>query len=174
MPKTVSQDSAQWSDAIDAWQAPYVNDESKPLWYRGELFNEMYILADGGSFWGRPVDAPAKTTSTFSFMECFDYPFYATLDVRFYGYMPLVKFWPDLDKQIMRQFADTVPEDLTDKYMWQWKTADVWRAGTSAFAKPKAPCLTISASRRKIPSSCLTPSVGKTPTTGRTSTASSS
>src|SRR5207253_11272231 len=24
--------SAVWSDKIDAWQAPYVNDESKPLW----------------------------------------------------------------------------------------------------------------------------------------------
>jgi non-lysosomal glucosylceramidase len=114
--------AAQWSDAIDAWQAPYVNDESKPLWYRGMLFNELYIVADGGSFWGRQVGADPKTPASFDFMECFDYPFYATLDVRFYGSMPLIKFWPDLDKQVMRQFADTVPEDLTDKYIWQWKS----------------------------------------------------
>ena len=114
--------SAKWSNEIDAWQAPYANDESKPLWYRGELFNEMYILTDGGSFWGRPVDSPPTAPKTFSFMECFDYPFHSTLDVLFYGDMPLVKFWPDLDKQIMRQFADTVSEDLTDKYMWQWKS----------------------------------------------------
>jgi non-lysosomal glucosylceramidase len=112
----------KWSDEIDAWQAPYVNDESKPLWYRGQLFNEMYILTDGGSFWGRPVDSPPKARQTFSFMECFDYPFHSTLDVLFYGDMPLTKFWPDLDKQIMRQFADTVPEDLTEKYEWTWKT----------------------------------------------------
>jgi non-lysosomal glucosylceramidase len=116
------QGSAKWSDEIDAWQAPYANDESKPLWYRGELFNEMYILTDGGSFWGRPVDSTATTPKTFSFMECFDYPFHSTLDVLFYGDMPLVKFWPDLDKQIMRQFADTVPKDLTEKYMWIWKS----------------------------------------------------
>jgi non-lysosomal glucosylceramidase len=115
------QNAEKWSDEIDAWQAPYVNDESKPLWYRGELFNEMYILTDGGSFWGRPVDSPPKTRQTFSFMECFDYPFHSTLDVLFYGDMPLTKFWPDLDKQIMRQFADTVPEDLTEKYEWTWK-----------------------------------------------------
>src|SRR5713101_5676207 len=56
----------KWSDEIDAWQAPYVNDESKPLWYRGALFNEMYILTDGGSFWGRPVDSAATTPKTFS------------------------------------------------------------------------------------------------------------
>ncbi|HEX7894723.1 MAG TPA: GH116 family glycosyl-hydrolase, partial [Terriglobales bacterium] len=106
--------AAKWSDEIDAWQAKYVSDESKPLWFRGELFNEMYILADGGSFWGRPVDSSPQTPATFSFMECFDYPFHATLDVLFYGDMPLVKFWPDLDKEIMREFADTVPENLTD------------------------------------------------------------
>lgn len=118
------QNAQKWSDALDNWQAEYVKDESKPLWYRGQLFNEMYILADGGSFWGHPVESAAKTSDTFSFMECFDYPFHATLDVLFYGDMPLVKFWPDLDKQIMRQFADTVSEDLTQKYMWIWKSQE--------------------------------------------------
>jgi non-lysosomal glucosylceramidase len=114
--------AADWSDAIDQWQAPYVNDESKPLWYRGELFNELYILADGGTLWGRPVGSDAHTPQSFAFMECFDYPYYATLDVRFYGSMPLVKFWPDIDKQVLRQFATTVPQDSPDKYIWQWKT----------------------------------------------------
>jgi len=114
--------SAQWSDAIDAWQAPYVNDESKPAWYRGELFNELYILADGGTLWGRPVGSDSKTPQSFAFMECFDYPYYATLDVRFYGSMPLVKFWPEIDKQVLREFAATVPQDSPDKYIWQWKT----------------------------------------------------
>jgi non-lysosomal glucosylceramidase len=114
--------ASQWSDQIDAWQAPYINDESKPLWYRGMLFNEMYILADGGSFWGHQVGSDTKTADTFGFLECFDYAFYATLDVRFYGSMPLVKFWPDIDKQVLRQFSDTVSQDLTDKYLWQWKS----------------------------------------------------
>jgi non-lysosomal glucosylceramidase len=114
--------AAKWSDAIDAWQAPYVNDESKPLWYRGALFNELYTVADTGSFWGRPVGSDPKTPNTFTFMECFDYPYYGTLDVRFYGSMPLAKFWPEIDKQELRQFADTVPQDLTDKYLWNWKT----------------------------------------------------
>jgi len=114
--------AAKWSDAIDAWQAPYVNDETKPLWYRGALFNELYTVADTGSFWGRPVGSDPKAPSTFTFMECFDYPYYGTLDVRFYGSMPLAKFWPELDKQELRQFADTVPQNLTDRYLWNWKT----------------------------------------------------
>jgi non-lysosomal glucosylceramidase len=111
-----------WSDAIDAWQAPYINDESKPEWYRGALFNELYILADAGSFWGRPAGADSKTHPLFAFMECFDYPYYETLDVRFYGSVPLAKFWPEIDKQVMRQFADTVPQQDSDRLLWNWKT----------------------------------------------------
>ncbi len=108
------QNAAAWSKAIDTWQAPYINDESKPDWYRGMLFNELYVLADGGSFWGRPVGADSKTPTTYSFMECFDYPFYETLDVRFYGSMPLAKFWPDIDKQVMRDF----------RMAWIWKSQE--------------------------------------------------
>jgi non-lysosomal glucosylceramidase len=111
-----------WSDAIDAWQAPYVNDESKPLWYRGMLFNEMYVLADLGTFWGRPVGSDPKLPPVYSFMECYDYPYYETLDVRFYGSMPLIKFWPDIEKGIMREFADTVPHEYNEKMIWLWKT----------------------------------------------------
>jgi len=114
--------AAEWSDAIDAWQAPYINDNTKPEWYRSALFNELYILSDGGSFWGRPVDSDPKTPPMFSFMECYDYPFYSTLDVRFYGSMPLVKFWPDLDKQEMRTFAETVLRNEPEKLIWSWKT----------------------------------------------------
>jgi non-lysosomal glucosylceramidase len=55
-------------------------------------------------------------------MECFDYPYYATLDVLFYGSMPLVKLWPDIDKEILRQFADTVPREIPEKNIWVWKT----------------------------------------------------
>jgi non-lysosomal glucosylceramidase len=120
--------AAKWSDAIDAWQAPYVEDESKPLWYRGELFNELYVLADGGSLWGRPIGPGKNAQTTFGFLECFDYSFYNTLDVLFYGSMPLVDFWPDLDKQVLRQFADTVPTAIDDKYVWIWKSQQTGKA----------------------------------------------
>ena len=38
-----------WSDQIDAWQKPYLENDSQPDWFRSELFNEMYIVADGGT-----------------------------------------------------------------------------------------------------------------------------
>ena len=116
--------ASSWSDAIDKWQARYVNDDSKPLWYRGMLFNELYVLADAGSFYGRPVGSDPKAPPVYSFMECYDYPYYETLDVRFYGSMPLLKFWPDLEKGVMRDFAATVPQEANEKMIWLWKTID--------------------------------------------------
>ena len=116
------QNATSWSDAIDAWQAPYVNDESKPLWYRGMLFNELYVLTDGGTFWGRQVGSSKKDAASFALLECFDYAYYGTLDVRFYGSMPLLKFWPEVDKQVLRQFADTVSREWPEKGQWVWKS----------------------------------------------------
>ena len=114
--------AAQWSDAIDRWQAPYVNDESKPLWYRGMLFNELYALTDGGTFWGRQAGSDPKSAPSFALLECFDYAYYGTLDVSFYASLPLLKFWPDIDKQVLLEFADTVPKEWPEQGLWVWKT----------------------------------------------------
>src|SRR5579863_2641138 len=114
--------ASEWSDAIDAWQKPYVDDESKPAWYRGMLFNELYALTDGGTFWGRQENSDRNAPATFALLECFDYAYYGTLDVRFYGSMPLLKFWPDIDKQVLRQFAATVPREWPELGLWVWKS----------------------------------------------------
>ena len=130
-------DGQSWSRQIDDWQRQYVADESKPLWFRGMLFNEMYILADGGTVWARPLSGPNRDRppgsgrknqsldgsdgTVFSSLECFDYLFYGTLDVRFYGSMPLIKFWPQLDKLEMREFAATVRQENKERYVWLWK-----------------------------------------------------
>ena len=127
--------AAAWSDAIDSWQAPFINDESKPLWYRGMLFNEMYVLADSGTFWGRPLGSDQKARPVYSFMECFDYPYYETLDVRFYGSMPLLKFWPEIEKDVMRTFAATVPQEFNERMIWIWKSQ---QSGSAFFKIRKA------------------------------------
>ena len=114
--------AADWSASIDAWQAPYIKDESKPAWYRGMLFNELYTLTDGGTFWGREVDSDKKLPATFALLECFDYAYYATSDVRFYASLPLLKFWPVIDKQVLREFAYTVPREYPELGLWVWKT----------------------------------------------------
>jgi non-lysosomal glucosylceramidase len=127
--------AAAWSDQIDSWQAKYINDESKPLWYRGMLFNELYTVADTGSFWGRLAGSDPKKPPVYSFMECYDYPYYETLDVRFYGSMPLVLFWPDIEKNVMNEFANVVPKEWNEKMEWVWKRIE---SGTPAYRIRKA------------------------------------
>jgi non-lysosomal glucosylceramidase len=114
--------AAEWSAAVNAWQKPYIENESKPAWYRGMLFNELYVLTDGGTFWGRPVNSDRTAPATFALLECFDYAYYGTLDVRFYGSMPLLKFWPAIDKQVLREFSQTVPREYPELGLWVWKT----------------------------------------------------
>jgi len=55
-------------------------------------------------------------------LECFDYAYYATLDVRFYGSLPLLKFWPEIDKQVLREFAATVLGEWPEKGQWVWRS----------------------------------------------------
>jgi non-lysosomal glucosylceramidase len=59
---------------------------------------------------------------SFALLECFDYAYYRTLDVRFYASLPLLKFWPAIDKQVLREFADTVPHEWPEQGLWVWKT----------------------------------------------------
>src|SRR5260370_1163356 len=92
------------------------------MWWRVRFSRGRVWRGEGGSWGGVPLGRTKTPPSTYSFMECFDYPYFETLDVRFYGSMPLVKFWPDIDKQVMRDFADTVPRELNDRMVWIWET----------------------------------------------------
>ena len=126
--RTALENDQDWNRQVDAWQKLFIDDESKPLWYRGELFNELYILADGGTLWGHELDGvgnprhrSAQMADSFSYLECFDYQYYGTSDVRFYGSFPLMKFWPEIEKQEMRQYTDTIAESNPQEYVWVWK-----------------------------------------------------
>lgn len=110
-----------WRAEIVGWQAPILADPDRPDWYKTALFNELYYLVDGGAAWeaGSPdpaiaAETPPANVGRFALLECFDYPFYETLDVRFYSSFPLLRFWPELEKGVMRCFAESVAEeDLT-------------------------------------------------------------
>jgi len=64
--------AAEWSQAIDAWQAPYINDDSKPAWYRGmELSGAAKLaripkLRQPSRFWNASI-TPTTPHSTSAF-----------------------------------------------------------------------------------------------------------
>jgi len=112
---------AEWSQQIDDWMRPYLEDKRTPAWYKTALFNELAALVDNGTAWedgrvgetGAGADFPPP--GRFSYMECFDYAFYSTLDVEAYASFALAKLFPDLDKQEARMFASAVEsEDRRD------------------------------------------------------------
>jgi non-lysosomal glucosylceramidase len=99
-----------WEASIDSWQSgilagPY------PDWLKQMLFNELYYYVDGGTLWeaGQYGDTTYDNgPDMFSSLECYIYTFYGTSDVRFYGSWALSQLWPNIDKQEVEQFADSV------------------------------------------------------------------
>ena len=127
------QNQHTWSEKIDEWQRPFLSDSSRPQWLTSMALNELYYIADGGTLWGRPIDDPSATDQ-FAMLECFDYLDYASLDVAFYGTFGLLRFFPDLDKQLIREFASTVDRSDTTRYPHYWK----WmQTGAPAFRDRK-------------------------------------
>lgn len=101
-----------WEAQIDQWQRPILGDVSRPDWYKTALFNELYVLIDGGTFWenGRVGGAPpADGLGSFAYLESADYTYYNTFDVDFYASFALAELWPEIEKRIVRDFAATVP-----------------------------------------------------------------
>jgi non-lysosomal glucosylceramidase len=119
-----------WAAAIDAWQAPTLADPRLPDWYKGALFNELYFMVDGGTVWAdHEADGTrSEPTGPFALIECFDYPFYNTLDVYFYASFALVRLWPELAKRVIRDFVATV--DVDDP-----EVVPVWATGGQAVRK---------------------------------------
>jgi non-lysosomal glucosylceramidase len=97
----------QWREQIDAWQRPVVERTDLPEQLRMALFNELYDLASGGSLW--TASSAADPVGRFGVLECLDYAWYESLDVRLYGSFALLQLWPELDKSVLRSFARAIP-----------------------------------------------------------------
>ncbi|HEX5014859.1 MAG TPA: non-lysosomal glucosylceramidase [Candidatus Limnocylindrales bacterium] len=127
-------DRGAWSRAIAAWQAPILADPGRPDWYKGALFNELYFMVDGGTLWtdGPPMPADGWVAppgadpaaggpfGRFAQIECFDYPFYNTLDVDFYASFARLQLWPELERAVIREFVASVDTDDPAIVEIQW------------------------------------------------------
>lgn len=100
-------DWPQWREAIEAWQQPVLERSDLPEPIRMALFNELYDLASGGSLW--TAATTADPVGRFGVLECLDYAWYESLDVRLYGSLALLQLWPELDKAVLRSFARAIP-----------------------------------------------------------------
>jgi non-lysosomal glucosylceramidase len=104
-----------WRSAIEDWQAPILDDPRRPAWYRAALFNELYFLVDGGTFWeagevGGQEPDPGDI-GRFALLECLDYRFYDTVDVDFSASAAILELWPELERRGIRDLLAAVAED---------------------------------------------------------------
>ncbi len=72
------------------------------------LFNELYDLTAGGTLWS--AASARDPVGQFAVLECLDYRWYESLDVRLYGSFALLLLFPELEKAVIRAFARAIPQ----------------------------------------------------------------
>lgn len=104
-----------WQERIQHWQQPILARTDLPDWFKMALFNELYDLTDGGTLWSAADEN--NPVGRFAVLECIDYRWYESLDVRLYGSFGLLMLFPKLEKAVMRAFARAIPtqDDRTRK-----------------------------------------------------------
>ena len=106
--RTALKHSDMWAERIEDWQAPILAREDLGDWFKMALFNELYLLTDGGTVWTAATEN--DPVGQFGVLECLDYRWYESLDVRLYGSFALLMLWPRLDKAVLEAFARAIPK----------------------------------------------------------------
>lgn len=96
-----------WQAQIQAWQQPILDRADLPDWFKMALFNELYDLTQGGTLWSTADER--DPVGQFGVLECIDYRWYESLDVRLYGSFGLLMLWAELEKSVIRAFARAIP-----------------------------------------------------------------
>jgi non-lysosomal glucosylceramidase len=105
--KTALDHYQSWRQQIIDWQQPILDQGELPDWFKMALFNELYDLTSGGTIWNAATDI--DPVGQLAVLECIDYRWYESLDVRLYGGFATLLLWPELEKAILRAFARAIP-----------------------------------------------------------------
>ncbi len=105
--RTALKHSDLWKERIQEWQKPILKRQDWSDWLKMALFNELYLLTDGGTLWTAATEN--FPVGQFGILECLDYRWYESLDVRLYGSFALMMLFPRLDKAVLEAFAQAIP-----------------------------------------------------------------
>ena len=148
-----------WRAAIEAWQRPILDATDRPDWYKAALFNELYFLVDGGTFWEAGEVGGAEPdpgdAGRFALLECIDYPFYDTVDVDFYASFAVLRLFPELEARGIRDLLAAIPVDDPS-------IVTIEASGSRPHARSVAPCPMTSAGRTTIRSTAPTGTASRT------------
>ncbi len=96
-----------WQQQIQSWQQPILERSDLPPEFKMALFNELYDLTSGVTLWS--AASKQDPIGQFAVVECIDYRWYESLDVRLYGSFALLMLWSELEKSVIRAFARAIP-----------------------------------------------------------------
>ncbi|MBV9388957.1 MAG: bile acid beta-glucosidase [Chroococcidiopsidaceae cyanobacterium CP_BM_ER_R8_30] len=105
---TALQQYQNWQQQIQVWQQPILERTDLSSTFKMALFNELYDLTSGGTLWSAADER--DPVGQFAVLECLDYRWYESLDVRLYGSFALLMLWPQLDKAVLRAYARAIPK----------------------------------------------------------------
>jgi non-lysosomal glucosylceramidase len=103
-----------WLKAVEAWQAPIIKNPACPEWLKQSVLNELYYATFGGSFWENGcITKPKKFGKRpgqhlASVMECQEYAFAETFDVRHHASRSNRDLWPQIERDILLAFSDFI------------------------------------------------------------------
>jgi len=103
-----------WLDKIMEWTNPIITNPAYPGWLKQGAINELYYTTFGGSFWENGcITKPKKFgnrpgQNLCSVMECNEYRFCETFDVRHHGAVVYRMLWPEMEKSILQMYSDFI------------------------------------------------------------------
>ncbi|MCC3404137.1 MAG: bile acid beta-glucosidase [Microcoleus sp. PH2017_10_PVI_O_A] len=128
--RTAMKHSDTWRENIEAWQKPILERTDLSDSFKMALFNELYILTQGGSLWSAADERDPK--GQFGVLECIDYRWYESLDVRLYGSFALLMLWPELEKSVIIAFARAISAGDDTPRVIGWNQAAAIRKSVGA------------------------------------------
>ncbi len=107
---------SEWEQAVLKWMNPFITNTNLPDWLKCSAFNELYYNQFGGVFY----ESGLKSGHDHEFkslheddhkhfvVECQAYFNADTLDVRYYSTLVFARFWPEIERDTLRCFADAI------------------------------------------------------------------
>jgi non-lysosomal glucosylceramidase len=103
-----------WLKMVEAWQGPIIENPAWPEWLKQGALNELYYATFGGSFWENGcITKPKKFGARpgqhlASVMECQEYRFSETFDVRHHASRSNRELWPQIERDVLLAFSDFI------------------------------------------------------------------
>ena len=113
--------------AAEAWQAGLrarLAGWRAPEWMLPALCNQLSMLVEGGTLW---VLGDREEDEHFGTLECIDYPFYETIDVRYYSSFVLLELWPRLEGLVMGDIVCALGQDDPSRVTTDWDRREMAR-----------------------------------------------